>query len=657
MAKELNLKVRKDHLETITNVSGTSALMELIWNALDADSTEIVINKIGNEITTDSIEVIDNGHGIDYERALEAFENLGGSQKKNKKLSPNKRALHGEEGKGRYNSFGLGDLISFNSVYLDKETNLKKTFNVILDKNNLTKPSLGDLKTANENSKIGVKVIIKNINEKKASNAFSDISMDNIEQKLALYYQQYPNFTIKINDKSLDFTSYIGNEYSEDIIVDERGINYDFKIRIIEWLKPCTKKIFFCNENAISFGDTNLGIQTNGIQISAYLTSEYIGILHKKNLLSVSELDYVLSDALNKSKKIIKNYILQKLHSKSIDFINNLKEKEIYPYKLEPSNDVEKATRQVFDIVALNINEFVPNFSDQQDISKKLTLALVKEALEKDSTSLRKIITEIIKLPEDKINDLKDLLETTSLSTIIDTMKEVSDRLRFLYELKLVVMDTAINKKVLERKHLHKIIEKETWIFGDEFVLGASDVNLKNVLKSHLDSIGRNDFESIVENGNNDDLNDIPDICLWKQYNNGKQGYFRNLVIELKRPSVNAGSDEYTQIMKYANKVFNDARFEQEKTEWTFILLVNDIKEDIHLQCKQQNRKFGHIHASDNLNVHIVKWGTLLNEAESRHQYLKEKLNYNITENQEGLTMLNKRYNEYLPETLKSQLI
>ncbi len=124
--------------------------------------------------------------------------------------------------------------------------------------------------------------------------------------------------------------------------------------------------------------------------------------------------------------------------------------------------------------------------------------------------------------------------------------------------------DTVLNKKVLERKHLHKIIEKETWIFGDEFVLGASDVNLKNVLKSHLAAIGRDDFESIVVNGDNHELHDIPDVCLWKQYNNGKNGYFRNLVVELKRPSVNAGIDEYNQIMNYANKVSADLRFEKD---------------------------------------------------------------------------------------------
>jgi len=655
MAKTLNVKVQKDYIESLTTVSGTTALMELIWNALDANASMIEIKKIGNEVHTESIEISDNGNGIKYDEAIAAFEKLGGSLKKEKKFSPGERAFHGEEGKGRYNAFGLGNLISFKSFY--KEGDLNKFFEIKLDRNHLTQPDVGDLYTRKEDSKNGFTVLIENVDEKKANSAFSVENIKSIEQKLAIYYQQYPTFKIKINGKFLDFSSFILNEETQDIPVnmDIEGVksSYDFKIRIVEWTRSCEKKLYYCNQNAISFGETNLGVQTSGLNVSAYLMSDYIGTLHRQHQLSLAEMDIILSTAVVESKKIIRKYIRDRIHGRSADFIKELKEKQIYPYEKDPIDEVENATRQVFDIVALNINEYVPHFSDQEDVSKKLTLSLVKEALETNPTSFHKIITEVINLPEEKMDDLKELLETTSLSTVIDTMKEVTDRLRFLYELKVVVMDPIKNKKVLERKHLHKIVEHETWIFGDDYTLGASDVSLKNVLKSHLKELGRNDFESVVDEGDNTNLNEIPDVCLWKQYNNGKNGYHRNLVIELKRPTVNGGRDELGQIMSYAQKVRDDNRFEKDKTEWTFILLVNDIKKEIMLDCEQQNRKFGHIHASDGLNVFVVKWGTLFNEAEARHQYLKEKLNYNISEDQEGLSLLNAKYEKYIPGVLK----
>lgn len=651
MSQTLNVNVQKDHLESLTNVSGTSALMELIWNSLDADATEIEVVSIGNDLSIESIEVRDNGHGMTHEKALTAFENLGGSTKKERKFSPNDRAYHGEEGKGRYNAFGLGHLITFKSFYVDGDEN--KVFEVTLDRNQLKSPNVGDALTRANDGKTGVIVKIDNVIHDKANKAFSDSNIEKIEQKLAVYYQRYPTFNIKINGRTLDFTSYIINEVTEPIsfkLEEDSSTTFKFELRIVEWLRPCEKKLYYCDTNGISFGETNLGVRTSGIQLSAYLMSEYIDELHRTNQLNLGELDVVLSCAYNESKDIIRAYIRNRLHERGKEFIAELKEKELYPYKDEPDGEVEVATRQVFDIVALNINEYVPNFSDQEDVSKKLTLSLVKEALESDTTAFQKIFTEVINLPEEKIDDLKDLLETTSLSDVIDTMKEVTDRLRMLYELKVVVMDPVQNNKVLERKHLHKIIENETWIFGDEYTLGASDVSLKNVLKSHLNQLGRDDFESEVEEGDNTNLNTIPDVCLFKQHNNGKPGYFRNLVIELKRPTCDAGTDEYNQIMGYASKVSEDNRFEKDKTEWTFVLLVNEIKDEIHLQCSQQHREYGHIHASDNLNVHIRTWGSVFSEAEARHQYLKEKLNYNISEDREGLELLRSRYNDYLPE-------
>jgi hypothetical protein len=43
MTSELTLSVEKDHLERLTDVSGSTALIELIWNSLDADATKIDI--------------------------------------------------------------------------------------------------------------------------------------------------------------------------------------------------------------------------------------------------------------------------------------------------------------------------------------------------------------------------------------------------------------------------------------------------------------------------------------------------------------------------------------------------------------------------------------------------------------------------------------
>ena len=65
MAKELEIKVEKDHIESLTKASGVTALSELIWNSLDADATNIEIDYKSNNLSVTQILIKDDGrrHG------------------------------------------------------------------------------------------------------------------------------------------------------------------------------------------------------------------------------------------------------------------------------------------------------------------------------------------------------------------------------------------------------------------------------------------------------------------------------------------------------------------------------------------------------------------------------------------------------------------
>ncbi|MDL2242454.1 hypothetical protein LJC25_01860, partial [Bacteroidales bacterium OttesenSCG-928-K03] len=372
--------------------------------------------------------------------------------------------------------------------------------------------------------------------------------------------------------------------------------------------------------------------------------------LHRQNELNLAEANPELVKVVEQSKKIAREYVRKRLHYYSKEFIEDLKMSNLYPYHEEAKGNVEIAKRQVFDIVALQINEYLPSFSEQDNISKKLTLSLVKEALETNTASLQKILTEVIGLPDDKKEELAELLEKTSLENMIDTMRLVTDRLDFLSGLELLIYDPEHSKKVKERKHLHKIVVNETWIFGDDYTYGADDLTLKNVLKQYLKDLGRDDFEEVVNSEDNSELETIPDVCLWKQYNLGKADYYENLVIELKRPIKDAGFPEKTQIESYAAKVSNDARFPKEKTKWTFILLTRDIKDELKTSVEQQHRRYGHIIESEHVNVFILRWSDIIQTARSKYKYIKDKLNLNLQTNEDALSLLEEKYKQYLPD-------
>lgn len=662
MGKELDLRVEKDHIESLTKASGITAISELIWNSLDADAKNVSVTFNQNAISINEINVIDDGHGIDFKVAEKAFGNLGGSDKKNRKHSPEHRVLHGRFGHGRLKALSLGDLVKFRSIYSTSDG--LNYFDITLDKNKIAKPYIDDVrKIAKDKASHlspGVSISIANVNQEKASEILDRSTIKSLQEKFALYYMSYPNFKVTLNNIALDFSTAILNQAEENVTfelenhLDDTVRKIPFKFKIIEWRGTCEKKIYFCGSKGIAFSEENLPIRTGQYNITLHILSEYIEELYRQDQLGIGTMDDTLTLAIEAARDYGRKYIRSRKHEEAKHFIDDLKAQGIYPFQNPPVDEVDKAKRQVFDIVALEVNDYMPDFKSLDKAAKKFTLSLMKEVMESDSNGLKKILEEVVNLPAKKREELTELLEKTSLSTIIDTMKEVTDRLQIVHELRLLLFDEKFKNKILERKHLHQIVKNETWIFGDDYTLGAEDITLKNVLKAYLKHIGRTDFENIVDTENNEELQDIPDICLWKQYSLGKNGNFENLVIELKRPSKTIGVDELDQIKKYARAVSNDDRFPKKKTKWKFIILATKLSKDAESECTQKDREFGHIDSKDNYDVYVRKWGDLLSEADARHQYLKEKLNYDISEDNK-LKVISSKYNEYIPDEVKEE--
>lgn len=648
MPKTIDLGVEKDHIESLTRSSGITAISELIWNSLDSDSTVINIEYNKNTLGGyENIEITDNGRGIDYNKAQEVFGRLGGSEKKTSSLSPNGRQYHGKEGKGRYKALALGDLVTFTSIY--QNSNSLKEFSITFDRNNLTHSEFSDLKSlSKEKTQTGFKVFIQNIDQENANQALDIKTRKELEQKFTSYYLSYPDFSIFINGNKLEFESLIKNKAETEFLLEKNNLSYKFKVKLIEWKFDIKKKTYLCNTKGIPFRELSLGVRSS-FPISIFIQSIYIENLQRENKMNLVEYDEHLQGAIAEAKKFAKEYIRERLHHYSTEFIDKLKQKGIYPYKEKAENLIEESKRQVFDIVALQVNEYLPDFENQDEKSQKFTLSLIKEALEKDSTSLQRILTEVIELPIEKREELVEILQETSLSSIIDTMTEIKNRLKFINGLEELIYNKDENKNVLERKHLHKILINETWLFGDEFTYGVDDITLKNVLKEYLKFLGRNDFEEVIESEPNENLQIIPDICLWRQYPQGQPGHKTNLVIELKKPKLDAGVEELMQIKLYASRISQDRRFPKEKTKWKFLLITKDIKSDIEPELEQTNREYGHVIATDLYDVYVLTWGHILNEAKTRYEFIKEKLNINLMDNEKNLDYLKTKYKEYLP--------
>lgn len=62
----------------------------------------------------------------------------------------------------------------------------------------------------------------------------------------------------------------------------------------------------------------------------------------------------------------------------------------------------------------------------------------------------------------------------------------VADRLQFLVGFQELLFRPDSKRSLRERSQLHRMLENETWLFGEEYLLTSSDENLNTVLRKYL---------------------------------------------------------------------------------------------------------------------------------------------------------------------------
>ena len=395
--EELVVEVQEDHVKALTSASPIKALEELIYNALDADATfvEIILekNSIGG---IDKIIVRDNGLGI-HEDNKKYFKGLGGSWKRDTRRTPHfNRIIHGQFGKGRFKAFALGDLVSWETCYKANGKCLKWEIsgNSSVDIRRFQiKPSVPI------ENKHGTTVLIENITER-ARNIRKTTTIESLTSELALYLTNYGNVEIKYDGEVINPQKHIigSKEYKIPINSNDQEIMCD--IVVLEWGIDTEKAMYFCDESGFVLDKREMRISTSGFKVSVYIKSKYLADSAADGNLAMGELDPTLKKIIEAGKSCARTYCREKTVKEGQGVIETWKKEDVYPYTEPVANELEQVERQVFDVVALNINEHLPDFETFDKAAKKLSLSLVKSALERGPRELGKILEGIINLPK-----------------------------------------------------------------------------------------------------------------------------------------------------------------------------------------------------------------------------------------------------------------
>ncbi len=107
-----------------------TAVAELVKNAYDADATEVTLIFEDTDSSGGVLKIKDDGHGMDYDRFVDAFMRISSSDKINNPISPRfKRQKAGRKGIGRFSAQTLGSKLTLITKTKDQQKALRITIN------------------------------------------------------------------------------------------------------------------------------------------------------------------------------------------------------------------------------------------------------------------------------------------------------------------------------------------------------------------------------------------------------------------------------------------------------------------------------------------------------------------------------------------------
>jgi hypothetical protein len=592
--KHITVEVQPDHLQSLAGVKRPiSAVSELIWIGFDADASEVRVDLVKNEMDgVKELTVTDNGHGLPYQQAEDSFQKLGGSWKRNSSRTPKGRLLHGQLGKGRFKAFGIGSSVTWISRY--EEDGLLLEYSIAGTTNRLGEFDISDCLPLDSRDTGTTGMIVDVALQKNFVSLLGDGARNDIAEEFALYLLQYPDARLVYDGWRVDpspLIRHLAHYKIEPSPEDEQPTAAT--LSVIEWNRPTDRGLFLCDEAGVTLHKMNAGIHAPGFEFTAYLKSPLIRQLDASGALLLEEMNPALNELIEKGRKQLKDHFRRRAAEATTDIVEEWKKEEIYPYEGEAASIVESAERQVFDVVALNINSYLPDFERADKQNKKFSLRLIKKALENDPGELVTILDGVLNLPLDKRKELAELLRKTTLSSIITASKVVADRLNFIRGLEALLFEKANKESLLERKQLHRILASETWIFGEQFHITVDDQSLDEMLAKHIRLLRDEDLTGqppVV-----DEYGDIAiiDLMLSKRIPLPNANRRQHLIVELKRPSKKIDPRVQSQIVRYATAVSNDERFRDTRTEWHFLAVSNEMDDSVRLMANQGNREPG----------------------------------------------------------------
>ncbi|MDP1880796.1 MAG: ATP-binding protein [Parachlamydiaceae bacterium] len=639
-----NSRIIKDLLTQYRNTF--YAFCELVNNAIQAKATkiDITIDYAKSEVTKAPIKkiiIVDNGHGVSISDFDKKILEIGTDVKK------------GGEGVGRFAALQLGSQIEIETVAYDekekKHTKITLPINSSLFKNqkliDLNFSGKKEILSTKPNSyyQVQIKSLHHNQNEKtdRKNLIAKELMSDNIRLSL---FERYPyeifNETIQfsVNKKKLKKSEFIYDQpiIKKEIFTDMKGDQhkmnfYFYKVK----LNDNKAKVFFQMENhglksvATSFLYSSEWLSKDMGSWFIYVESPFF----TQDVFRDIDMDELGDEGIGKLKSFTKDVVTQFFISINKEFETfTTKLKEAYPgYESEnASSETQKVLFEQFAYIAEQKYKLI-----EKNIGVKEVLYPLMERAIADGNIIE-ILDSLLSSDKSTTDKFKKLLDVTDMESVVHFNSDVAKKIEFLdflYELNY----GKISEYILERSQLHKVVEKELWLFGESYNGSPnilwSDKKLLNIFedlrKQYLGYSPTKEDENFIE-VEGDGLNNITDLFFTNErpMDNGNREF---MIVELKAPRCKISSKEISQIEKYAYAVESSASIPKHNTKYKLLLIAADITPQAKSKIKSASDAYHTPFLLErkkdfDIEIYLMTWSELINSQRAKLNYLSKHL-------------------------------
>jgi hypothetical protein len=650
----------QDHLLQFSRRSPVDALAEMIWNGLDAeaDLVDVAIERSAIGGTDRDLQFVtrvtirDNGHGISPEVANQAFPSLGDSWKKslNGRTLNGKRPLHGRQGRGRFYAYSIGSRVSWRST---ASNGTKASTQIVITGEQGRIDGFSISEATESSGPDGTIVTIEVEQGRVLGSLLKDDLPLQLAARLAPYLLGNSDVTVRVDGVKVDPAPLIDGKLVEEILDEVSGEDLHGlqtpRLLFVDWTDAmkAAPGIVLCNEAGMALVEIEKSSPPGNVKTSGYLRWEGWSELGPDLLLAQMQHASIVEAGVARLAK----HVARRTGALTSSIVATLKQEKAYPYPDEIDDPIQEAERQLFDVIAVTARGPLRQSTQSQ---RKMTVRLFQLALQERPETLDLILAEALSLSKSEQEDLAELLQSSSLGSIVGAAAEITRRLDLLVTLRHVIYSPDVSDDMREVDQLHPLVRDNVWLFGETWRLSASEVGLTNALRAVLPDTAAIEAD-LVREGHKvllpDGKRGRVDLVL--QRTTMRDTDQDRLVVELKRPSVKLGQDELAQVRKYAHALSESPAAGPSK--WTFWLVGADTDSVLDGELTQTDREWGHVIKTKKYDLHVTTWGRLLDNAERRFNFYREQLAYRASQD-ESIERVRRRHEELLPAERPSAL-